>query len=611
MRGSACPISGSPDEQIAAQHAVIAKFEAALWEGGFNESLLPSYQSAWRRLEALIAARGDDRRHPFVLVIPVADSPQQLRTCLDSLLELCTLYGYGGKLQGRYRKVSVMIADDTLDPACIAAHQAIAREFEAKGLAMHYFGLDEQRALLASLPDSAALARIIGEFQPEAFSHKGQAIMRNLAWLKLAQMPAADALKDSDPLRAEARVESYAPLLFYTLDADQTFKVKIATADGDRDVYAVNFLAQLDSIFSATDAEVLTGKVVGDPPVSPAVMAGNFLEDVTGFLNEMAACDPTAAYRQPAASTQGSGEAAYHDMAGLFGFQQADAAYRYRCTLDGAPGNADCFEDFSRRLNRFFHGEHPTRVTWYRHADVMQSVQPARTVYTGNAVFRPAALNWFIPFAPLRLRMSGPTLGRLMKAGLGARFVSANLPMLHTRTLNTTGAAEFRPGVVSSDEHINLCDEFERQFHGDVMLFSIERLTGQGFPQQPMAPEQIAATLESVQLDMLEKYRARHQAIVDKLARLQTLLDDPDAWWNRSDALVSARANFQAFAGNLTHNFGSDSPCHARIDSPVSRAAWRARQLDAIACYHDDRRAWDAALAALRQALRPGSGQAA
>jgi hypothetical protein len=53
--------------------------------------------------------------------------------------------------------------------------------------------------------------------------------------------------------------------------------VKVATAQGDRDVYAMNFLAQIDAIFGATDAEVLTGKVVGDPPVSPAVMAGNFL----------------------------------------------------------------------------------------------------------------------------------------------------------------------------------------------------------------------------------------------------------------------------------------------------------------------------------------------
>lgn len=45
---NACKLT-SLDEQIAAQHAVIARFEAVLWDGGFNERLLPSYQSALRR----------------------------------------------------------------------------------------------------------------------------------------------------------------------------------------------------------------------------------------------------------------------------------------------------------------------------------------------------------------------------------------------------------------------------------------------------------------------------------------------------------------------------------------------------------------------------------
>lgn len=116
-------------------------------------------------------------------------------------------------------------------------------------------------------------------------------------------------------------------------------------------------------------------------------------------------------------------------------------------------------------------------------------MQPARTVYTGNYVFRASALNWFIPFAPLRLRMSGPTLGRLMKAGLGKRFVSANLPMLHTRTLDATGEAEFRPGVVTQANAIDLVDEFERQFFGDVMLFTVERLASLGFPRQALPDE--------------------------------------------------------------------------------------------------------------------------
>jgi hypothetical protein len=571
----------SPDEQIAAQHAVIARFETALWDGGFNEALLPSYQSAWRRLETLIASRGDDRRHCFVLVIPVADSPAQLRRCLASLLELCRAYGYGGLQGGYYRKVSILLADDTQAPELIAANQALVHEFDARGLSIDYFGLTEQLALIDSL-SGMDLHSIIGNAPRDAYGHKGQAMMRNLAYLKLAQRQASDS-----------------PLLIYTLDADQQFKVKLDTAIGDADVCAVNFFAQLNTIFSTTDAAVLTGKVVGDPPVSPAVMAGNFLDDVAGFLHEMAASSPIQPYRQNAANTSDA-DAAYHDMAGLFGFDNPTDAYRFRCTLPGAPSNAECFSDFAQRLKRFFHGEHPTRITWYRHQPVLDSVQPARTVYTGNYVFRPQALRWFIAFAPLRLRMSGPTLGRLMKAELGNHFISANLPMLHTRTLDATGEAEFRPGVVTEADTIDLSDEFERQFYGDVMLFTVERLTALGFPQRVLPSETLAATLDAVYTDISRQYRTRHAEIVNKLDELTRLLNDPAHWWHAPDH-VEALTLFQIFLDNMQRNFGTDSPCHARIESSENRQRWHQRQLAALAGYHADRRIWDQALTALAQ----------
>jgi len=580
MRGNACPVSGRLEEQIAAQHAVIARFEAALWDGGFNEALLASYQSAWRRLEALIAARGDDCRHHFAIVIPVADSPQHLKSCLDSLLELCRKFGYGGLQDGHYRKISVIIADDTQNPALIAVHQSIARAFDQHGIATTYFGLTEQLALMNTLAGAADLCHIIGNTPREAFGHKGQAMMRNLAYLKLAQMQVPGA-----------------PLLFYTLDADQQFKVKVETADGDRNVCAVNFLARLDAIFTETDVQILTGKVVGDPPVSPAVMAGNFLDDVAGFLSEMAASDPGQPYRQNAANIQ-EANAAYHDMAELFGFKPSGEAYRYRCTRAGSPSNADCFDDFAQRLKRFFHGEHPTRITYYHHQPVMQSMQAARTVYTGNYVFRPEALSWFIPFAPLRLRMSGPTLGRLMKSELGARFISANLPMLHTRTLDATGESEFRSGVVAQHESIDLTDEFERQFYGDVMLFTIERLTALGFPQQTVSHETIAATLDAMHADMARQYRAKHAEIVKKLDALTTLFNNPAYWWH-APAHAGARDHFHMFLDNVQRNFGTDSPCHARIGPDANWQSWRTRQLAALSRFHADRRIWNEALATL------------
>ena len=569
----------SLDEQIAAQTAVIARFETALWDGGFNESLLPSYQSAWRRLESLIAKHGDDRRHHFVLVIPVADSPAQLRRCLASLLELCRAFGYGGKQDGHFRKVSVILADDSEDAEFIAANRAIAREFDAQGLAIDYFGLTEQLALMNSLA-GVDLGSIVGNAPHDAFGHKGQAMMRNIAYLKLAQMQESDV-----------------PLLFYTLDADQQFKVKVETADSD--VCAVNFFAQLDAIFSATDADVLTGKVVGDPPVSPAVMAGNFLDDVVGFLREMAASDPARPYRPNAANTSDA-DAAYHDMAGLFGFENPADAYRYRCNLVGTPSNADCFGDFAQRLKRFFHGEHPTRITWYRHQPALDSVQPARTVYTGNYVFRPRALSWFIPFAPLRLRMSGPTLGRLMKAELGDKFITANLPMLHTRTLDATGEAEFRPGVVTDADTIDLADEFERQFFGDVMLFAVERLTALGFPQQALSSEAVAATLDAVHADMAQQYRTRHAGIVKKLDALNCMLNNPAHWWH-TPTHAPALAHFRVFLDNMQRNFGKNSPGHVHITVEENWQHWRQRQLAALTRFHADRGDWNQALAALTQ----------
>ncbi len=579
------------DEQIAAQQTVINRFEAALWDGGFNENLLPSYQSAWRRLESLIAARGDDRRHHFVIIIPVADSPAQLRRCLASLIELCRLYGYGGMKHGVYNKVSVIVADDTQDAALIAANQAIAHTFNAQGLMIDYFGLTEQLALMDTLAE-VELGTIVGTAPRDAFGHKGQAMMRNIAYLELATRQASDE-----------------PLLFYTLDADQEFKVKVDTADGDGTVYALNFFAQLDAIFSATDADVLTGKVVGDPPVSPAVMASHFLDDVAGFLREMAASDPSQPYRRDAANTQ-EADAAYHDMAGLFGFANPAEAYRYRCTLKNQPSNAACFGDFAQRLKSFFHGEHPTRITWFHYQPALESVQPARTVYTGNYVFRPRALNWFIPFAPLRLRMSGPTLGRLMKAELGNAFISANLPMLHTRTLGTTGESEFRPGVVTQADIIDLTDEFERQFAGDVMLFSVEQLTAQGFPQQALSSDILAAMLDAVHADLAQQYHARHAEIVKKISALTTLLNDPMHWWH-TPAHAEARVHFRAFLDNMQHNFGVNSPGHARIAAKANWQDWRQRQLAALTRFHADRCAWNQAIAALnpQQALRQDSGQ--
>lgn len=580
-----CPAADIPprteaDARVAGLRARIAELETALWRNGFDAALLPRYQAAFRELEGVIAQAGDDARHDFVIVIPVADNPRQTRACLASLLALCHAYAYGGRVDGVYRKLSVLLADDSATADAIGAHRALADEFTACGLRVEYFGREAQLALLDRLHGVADLAGIIGTHGRGRFAHKGQAMMRNIAYLAVAA-------------RRPART------LIYTVDADQMFAVNVPAMQGGEAVHALNYLYHLDEIFRTRDILVLTGKVVGDPPVSPAVMAGNFLDDVLALLRELADRAPGEPYRQPPADTCGGGDAAYHDMAELFGFGAQTQVHRYHCNLPGTPGNADCLLTLSRRLNSFFHGEHPTRITWYRHADALASVAPARTVYTGNYVFRPEALDWFIPFAPLRLRMSGPGMGRMLRAELGGRFVAANLPMLHRRTVAGTGASEFRPGVRAAQVRVDLCDEFERQFHGDVMLFTLERLGALGFPRVMPSAETIAATLDSVRADMDARYRARRVGIRAQLAALRALFDDPARWWQQGDGFAELRANVRAFADNIEHHFGADSRCLALLDAPARRAEWRARQLAAITGYGADRAAWRQALAAL------------
>ena len=511
--------------------------------------------------------------HRFIIVIPVADRPRHIQACLDSLHKLLLRYPYAGE-------IAVLIADDSADAAHVAANRAIAARYSAANLNVIHFDPDEQFALIQPLRET--LPNVVGNVPHENsanFGHKGQGAMRNIAYLKVAAL-----LKDMPGEN----------VLIWSLDSDQEFCVKVSTPEGDKDVYDVDFFNSLDAIFSRTDTLVLTGKVVGDPPVSPAVMTGNFLADVIGFLQQMTTTAPESACSHHRADTRHTGDAAYHDMADLFGFQAATEAYRYRCPLTGQHTASDCFAHFTSRLNSFFYGEHPTRVSYYEDAELFSTVQAARTVYAGNYVFRPEALKYFIPFASLRLRMSGPTLGRMMRAELGPRFVSANLPMLHKRTVETGGQSEFRPGIETQTERIDMSGEFERQFYGDVMLFSIERLSESRRP----ASTDFSETLDNVRSAMLEKYNARQQLILDRLSEVETLLHAPTAWWNYAAVHADAIADFASFVANIRHNFGENTVGHTRINAAGNWQKWRTDLLAAIESYPVDRAAWEAVLCA-------------
>lgn len=530
------------------------------------------------------------RWHDFVIIIPVADRPQHLAACLASLRELCRHYPYDGK-------ITVLIADDSREPDNIVRHRVLAEQNTAHGLPTHHLGQEEQQALIAQLPAAlrAQLGNVLGSHDAAAFHHKGASITRNIAYLWLSRLP-----RDSRRL-------------FWFIDSDQEFRVNLATPAGEEERFAIDYFHALDRIFSQTATRVLTGKVVGDPPVSPAVMAGNFLDDVCTFLHDLAQQAPRSACTFHAEARHAD-DAAYHDMAELFGFRQAEA-FRYHCSLQGPHDHFRCFADFAGKLGRFFDGEHPTRRSVYQPGDALASLAPARTIYTGNYVISTEGLDYFIPFAALKLRMAGPTLGRIIKAELGDTFVSANLPMLHRRTVTALGQSEFRPGVERASGQIDLSAEFERQYFGDVMLFSMERLMQVAAECEPHtgatgtdgavrathpAEEEIADVVDQVEAELHAQYTAKHREVCAKIARLEAAFTAPEHWWHADADLAEARNQFRQFIANMQHNFGNDARAWQLVNDSAHRQSGKAVITAAIARYPEERATWHTALAAAR-----------
>jgi hypothetical protein len=556
---------------------IIPLLEAAMWESALDPARVEQCHALFVEMEGHIAAAGDDLRHTVVVVVPVADRPQQLRTCLLSLAGAARAFRYGAGSAQRPGKLVAVIADDSRTAGHIAANRAIAAEIGQRGIETIYFGLEEQLAELDRLSgsDRQALQHVIGSARPDAFWHKGASIMRNITCLMLNRM-----------------VQDDERLLFMFVDSDQEFH---ANTDAGGEVFTTNYFYHIDRIFRQSNVEVLTGKVVGDPPVSPAVMAGTLLEDVLALLAEITglAADAPCTFHRGSASEDA---AAYHDMAGLFGFANSVGPHRYQCPLQGPHDHRACLSRFVHRLNRFFDGEHPTRVTPYRHVDVQANVTPARTVYTGNYVLSPGALKYFIPFAGLQLRMAGPVLGRLVQASSGDAFVSANLPMLHRRTVDETGGSEFRPGVDRSAPLVDLSGEFERQFFGDVMLFAVTGLVERGYPGQLPARDEIRAQVLATEARMRAQYADVRQRVLNRLSDVEALLSDPGHWWNDTDSAAETHALFGQFTASLHANFGAASRCWQLIDDAAHRDARLTAIVDALASYRCDRQSWERVL---------------
>jgi len=218
---------------------------------------------------------------------------------------------------------------------------------------------------------------------------------------------------------------------------------------------------------------------------------------------------------------------------------------------------------------------------------------PARTIYPGNYVANRAGLKYIIPFGHLRLRMSGPTAGRLIAAEIGGRFASFNMPNLHRRITEAGMTEDFRPGVELAEECIDLSNEFERQFFGDLMLFSTADLVAGADVSQPFDRDEVVAAIDGREAELLALYREKHAAIAERVGRLRVLVFDTGHWWTHYPALTQALRQVEAFLANVERNFGDDSPAWRQIQSARHRAERKAQIAEALVNYRTERSAWD------------------
>ena len=184
--------------------------------------------------------------------------------------------------------------------------------------------------------------------------------------------------------------------------------------------------------------------------------------------------------------------------------------------------------------------------------------------------------------------MSGPTAGRLIQAEIGERFASANLPMLHKRT--TDAEDGFRPGVEQQhDAAIDISDEFERQFFGDLMLFSVVEWLKHYDLAQLTDAERLQQVVDKVEAEMLALYQAKHEAVNAQVQALEQWVQQPQHGWQGTPAL----AQVLQFLGNIRRNFSDQSLAWQQIQSAEHRAKRKQQMVAALMGYRAEREVWD------------------
>ncbi len=586
---------------IGLYHDIFPLFEKQMWVSDNFDEMLSVYQSLFREQELLIQQYNSDsddyKQYHYILSIPIADRPEHLRGCLESIFQVCSLFSYGGcsydgnstldNGNASFNKIIVVIVEDSKEQQHIDKDRALAEEYTKKGLRVYHYGLEEQYDLMMAIPETVRhqVSSIIGDPSTENFYHKGQAVTRNLSYLKALQLTSLDEVADKENT------------LFYFVDSDQQFRVNRPTADGDEYVYGLNYFYYINHLFCKKDIAMLTGKLVCDPPVSPSVMSGNFLDDVIAFFEQLSACKPQAVCDFHPESKIKPDDAAYHDMAHLFGLGTLRKTYDYCCTITDKNGtehdHSACLKSFSERINYFFFGEHLTRKTYFSYVGSLTDTAPARTIYPGNYITTFDGLKYIIPFGKLRLRMSGPTAGRLIQSEIGERFASVNLPMLHARTLQSDFKDEYRPGVEENLNHIDLTDEFERQFFGDLMLFTVVKLSKSGIDIEAFNRHVLSETFAVVEKELIDLYEQKHNNVLFKCGQLSALINNDNYWWNHSDALTESMNLVKNFIKSVQYNFDEQSNAYQQIQSDKNREIRIEQMIVSLLAYRYDRDAWD------------------
>jgi hypothetical protein len=165
--------------------------------------------------------------------------------------------------------------------------------------------------------------------------------------------------------------------------------------------------------------------------------------------------------------------------------------------------------------------------------------------------------------------------------------------MLHTRTVENTGQSEFRPGISTDDNHVDLSNEFAGQYFGDVMLFTIEELSAQGYPKTLPSEETIRLVLDKIEPELHNQYMSKQRLIMQKHAELKQLFNDKSKWWNQPGTKNRTKKLFTRFLDNIENNFGDQSAGYALISYSQYKTSKLENIIQAIMRYTHERTLWE------------------